>query len=242
MSGAPFILWDNLVRGAQISCPHIERSCTTREYTDRRLGVSEVVRTSAATIHAFTGNNIGPKGDLASRSLQVRIDDDRIDPENRTFKHPNILQWTRLSRSKILQAFYAILLGNPELAKPHDAPSKTRFPMWYRLVGSAVEHAAKCVVWTDRNRGELPAWEDMPEEIDFRALFLNQEPATKTRPTSARHSTRSPRWRDVSAPGTSGEATSPNCSMTPEVQTTRLSSAATCSRRCRPISPSQPNP
>jgi hypothetical protein len=47
--------------------------------------------------------------------------------------------------------------------------------MWYRLVGSAVEHAAKCVVWTDPGRGELPAWEDMPEEIDFRALFLNQE-------------------------------------------------------------------
>ncbi len=175
MSGAAYILWDNINRGTHISCPHIERSCTARDYTDRRLGVSEVVRTSAATIHAFTGNNISPKGDLASRSLQVRIDVNRTDPENRKFKHPNILAWTSLNRSKILCALYTILLGNPELAKPHDAPSKTRFPMWYRLVGSAVEHAAKCHEWMDPDGGELPAWEEMPAKIDFRGLFLSQE-------------------------------------------------------------------
>ena len=52
-------------------------------YTDRKLGVSETVATSASTIHHFTGNNIGPKGDLASRALVVRLEVDRADPENR---------------------------------------------------------------------------------------------------------------------------------------------------------------
>jgi hypothetical protein len=68
------------------------------------VDLSEMVRTSAASIHVFTGNNIGPKGDLASRSLQVRLDTDRVDPENRNFQHPDPIGWTRKNREKILQA------------------------------------------------------------------------------------------------------------------------------------------
>src|SRR5215472_10625903 len=43
LEGAPALIWDNIARGTQISCPHIERACTTAFYTDRRLGVTEVV-------------------------------------------------------------------------------------------------------------------------------------------------------------------------------------------------------
>ena len=68
--GVPYILWDNIARGMQISCPHIEKSCTAAYYSDRKFGVSEMVCTAASTIHFFTGNNIGPRGDLASRSLR----------------------------------------------------------------------------------------------------------------------------------------------------------------------------
>jgi hypothetical protein len=156
MLGVPYILWDNIQKGTQISCPHVERSCTTAFYDDRKLGVSEAVRTAATTIHLFTGNNIGPKGDLASRSLHVRLDVDRIDPENRVFKHPDPIEWTKAHRVEIMRAFYTILLGNPELDKPRDAPSKTRFKMWWRLVGSAIENAAS-------------------QPIDFQQLFLEQD-------------------------------------------------------------------
>ena len=72
LSGVSYILWDNIPRGTQISCPHIERSCTSAFYIDRRLGVSEAIRTAAGAIHLFTGNAIGAKGDMASRSLTVQ--------------------------------------------------------------------------------------------------------------------------------------------------------------------------
>ena len=62
-------------------------------------------------------------------------------------------------RREILQALYTILIGNPILEKPADAPMKTRFKMWYRLIGSAVEYAAKQV----------------GEEIDFGELFRTLE-------------------------------------------------------------------
>jgi hypothetical protein len=157
--GVSHILWDNIARGTQISCPHIEKSCTTAFYSDRRLGVSEMVATAASVVHLFTGNNIGPRGDLASRSLSVRLQVDRADPENRTFRHPDPIGWTEDNRAEILAALYTILLGNPMLRTPRDAATKTRFKMWWRLIGSAVEHAAGLI----------------GQEIDFETLFVTQE-------------------------------------------------------------------
>jgi hypothetical protein len=154
--GAAYILWDNIPRGLQIHCPHIERSCTTAYYADRRLGVSEIATAASAVVHLFTGNNIAPKADLASRSLEVRLDADRIDPENRAFRHPDPVGWTEANRGRLLKALYTILLGNSQLRTPADAPAKTRFKLWWRLCGSAVEHAAKLC----------------GETIDFKAQFL----------------------------------------------------------------------
>jgi hypothetical protein len=170
MQGVAYILWDNIARGTQVSCPHIEKSCTSAFYADRRLGVSETVQTSAATIQIFNGNNISPKGDLASRSLQVRLDVDRIDPENRNFKHPDPIGWTRANRSKILRSLYVILLGNPALDEKEDAPMKTRFKMWYRLVGAAVEHAAQCAAMFEPDRDPM-----RDQGLDFGSVFLDQE-------------------------------------------------------------------
>jgi hypothetical protein len=161
MFGVPYILWDNIARGTQISCPHIERSCTAAFYSDRKLGVSEIVRTSASAIHFFTGNNISPRGDLASRSLSIRLAVDRPDPENRKFKHPDPIAWTENHRAELLRAFYTILLANPELSESQQAPARTRFKMWWRIVGSAVEHAAR--------------HHNKEETIDFQDLFISQE-------------------------------------------------------------------
>jgi hypothetical protein len=157
--GVSYILWDNIPRGSQISCPHIEKSCTAAYYSDRRLGVSEMVATAASTIHFFTGNNIGPCGDLASRSLRIRLAVDRPDPENRAFRHPDPIGWTENHRAEILRALYTVLLGNPMLGSPPDAEARTRFKVWWRLIGSAVEHAARLA----------------GQDLDFKNLFLSQE-------------------------------------------------------------------
>jgi hypothetical protein len=57
--GVPVIVWDNISRGAIISCPSIEKALTTETYSDRVLGASEhrtvrrlPSRSSPATISA----------------------------------------------------------------------------------------------------------------------------------------------------------------------------------------------
>jgi hypothetical protein len=175
MYGVPYILWDNIARGTQISCPHIEKSCTAAYYADRKLGVSEMVATAASTIHLFTGNNVMPTGDLASRSLVIRLEVDRHDPENREFTHPDPIGWTDSKRAEILRTFYAILLGNPTLKQPRNAEMQTRFKMWWRVVGSAIEHAAQLAA----DRAEPGAYEaggpPAPCAVNFRKLFLQRE-------------------------------------------------------------------
>ena len=175
MEALPSLIWDNIPRGTQISCPHIERSCTTAFYSDRRLGVSEMVAVAASVIHFFTGNNIAPRGDLASRSLQVRLEVDRADPENRSFRHTDPIGWTEANRGRILSALYTILLGNPNLRPGSGAAPQTRFKIWWRLVGSAVEFAANH--YTNRVASLMvnvdPACSSVA--ISFRDLFLSQE-------------------------------------------------------------------
>jgi hypothetical protein len=156
------VIWDNIVRGTQITCPHVERSCTSAYYSDRKLGVSEMMATAAAIVHFFTGNNIGARGELASRSLIIKLEVDRPDPENRDFQHSDPIDWTERHRADILRALYVIMLGNPQLDKPLDAPGKTRFKPWWRMVGSAVEHATGLYA----NNENI---------LDFSELFIRQE-------------------------------------------------------------------
>jgi hypothetical protein len=72
---------------------------------------------------------------------------------------PNLVPATINNRAEILQALYTILLGNPTLAQPRDADARTRFKLWWRVVGSAVEHAAGLT----------------GKPVDFQAMSLEQE-------------------------------------------------------------------
>jgi hypothetical protein len=57
MNGAPYIIWDNIKRGSQISCEFVEKICTMPEYVDRVLGQTQNVRVSTIphTVHASFG-------------------------------------------------------------------------------------------------------------------------------------------------------------------------------------------
>ena len=173
--GVPAVVWDNIPRGSAISCPSIEKSLTAAVYSDRVLGQTGTRTVPATTINFFTGNNIGPRGDLASRSLSIRLAVDRPDPENRKFKHEDPMTWTNNHRGNILHALYTIILGNPRLRAADPTPAETRFKGWWHLIGSAVEHAAALHVEyiealaIDQNTA-CP-----PTKISFRNLFLDGE-------------------------------------------------------------------
>ena len=159
--GAAGIVWDNIPRGAVVRCPHLERALTSAEYTDRVLGVSEQLTVPSLTVMLFTGNNIAPAGDMASRSLKCSIDVTRPDPENRSFTHPDPLAWTSANRMKLMRAFYTLLLWNPYLRRPvaERIGPKTRFKTWWSSVGAPIEAVTNLI----------------GAPVDFTALFAANE-------------------------------------------------------------------
>jgi hypothetical protein len=169
--GVPLICWDNIKRGASIACPSIEKALTAETYTDRVLGVTESRTVPATSIMCFTGNNIGPRGDMASRSLVTRLTANRVDPENRSFAHVDPVKWTTEHRGEILRALYTVLLGNPRLSDKAAQEPETRFKVWWGLIGAAIEHAARCHV----DRPDLHNSACPPEVIIFRNEFLDND-------------------------------------------------------------------
>jgi hypothetical protein len=177
--GVALISWDNIPRGLAISCQSIEKALTAETYSDRVLGYTEIRTVPATSIQAFTGNNISPRGDLASRALMTRMSVDRPDPENRNFVHPDPIAWTEAHRGQILRALYTIILGNPRLVEANPPVPETRFKAWWHLVGSAIEHAARQHVAIELERVKWLA-EDAnrpgaPAVISFREMFLAGE-------------------------------------------------------------------
>ncbi len=156
--GIPALVWDNLSLGSLISCKTLEAVLTTDSWSDRFLGETRKLTVPAFTIMAFTGNNVGPRGDMASRSLVARLDVQRPDPENRPFRHADPMAWTLDNRGKILRALYTIMLANPRL-RTGDRNVPTRFKTWMFLIGTAIESAAA----------------SLAETIDFQALFTAVE-------------------------------------------------------------------
>jgi hypothetical protein len=135
------LVWDNIIRGSAISCPHIEKALTATEISDRVLGGSLFETVSSTTVQIFTGNSITPRGDMASRSMRLALTVDRPDPENRAFVHADPLAWTEANRGKILHALYTLLIAGA-LNRPSNQEAKTRFKVWWRLVGWPMEYAA----------------------------------------------------------------------------------------------------
>jgi hypothetical protein len=170
--GLPCLVWDNLPVGASLSSPTIDAVSTLESYSDRILKESNNRTVPTYTIMIFTGNNITPCGETASRSLVTRLEVNRPDPENRKFTHPDPAAWTLDHRGEILRALYTILLGNPQLQPGQAKESKTRFKHWWNLVGSAVENAATTLaeVQADRTPDAQKA-----KPIDFGAIVAEIE-------------------------------------------------------------------
>jgi hypothetical protein len=117
---------------------------------------------------------------MCSRGLSTSLTVDRVDPENREFRHSDPIGWTRAHRGKILRELYVILLGNPRRGQESPSPPVTRFKEWWDLVGSAVEFAAErhAELVDDEVKwfvDDEPA--SQPNPISFRSIFIDSESA-----------------------------------------------------------------
>lgn len=139
--GKPGILLDN-IRG-QFGSASLEAFLTAESYSDRVLGVSQIVTLPTNVLLMISGNNFHAKGDLYRRVLQARIDPQTDAPERRCFDL-DPLQYCLEHRQALVAAALTLLRGFVAAGKPRLTPDRlASFEDWDDIV-------RQCVLWLDQ--------------------------------------------------------------------------------------------
>jgi hypothetical protein len=142
---AGVIVFDNLPEGSVIDSAVLARLVTERTWTDRRLGSNAAISAPNDRLWLATGNNLRTGGDMASRTVWVRLDPDMPHPEARTgFSIPNLDTWILDPGNQARVLWHLLVLVLDWTA--HGAPSSTsvpamrQFTRWAQQLGGLLEH------------------------------------------------------------------------------------------------------
>ena len=138
LAGERTILIDNVDR--PLGGASVDGAITADIWQGRRLGASEMLRVANRATWIATCNNITLKGDLARRCLRVYMVPEQEQPEARDgFKHPDLLEWIRTERGRLVAAALTVLRAYVAAGKPtvRMVPFGG-FGPWSRLIRSAL--------------------------------------------------------------------------------------------------------
>jgi hypothetical protein len=109
LAGDRSLWFDNLPDGHKTRSAELCAFITSSTWTDRKLGESESIGVPNRLILVASGNNITPTGDLARRSLVVRIDANTEHMKYRVFKIPMLRRYVMDHRPELLVAALTII-------------------------------------------------------------------------------------------------------------------------------------
>jgi len=153
------IVFDNCTH--PLGFPNLARALTSDPWSDRLLGQSKDVSIPQLATWASTGNNLKVRGDLPRRVYRIRIDSSQERPwERQSFTHPNLLEWAKENRGRVIAAVLTLArrwfaLGEP---KPKEK-SLGSFESWTERIGGILEAAGI--------KGFLANQEELYEELDI---------------------------------------------------------------------------
>lgn len=120
----------------------LESFLTASTYSDRLLGGNESLKFDNETNISLSGNvGIGLSADLQNRCRFINLHLDIEDANSRKFNRPNLHQYVKDNRNKILSALYTLVRNWVENGSPDGSKVFTSFPEWARIVGGILESA-----------------------------------------------------------------------------------------------------
>jgi hypothetical protein len=151
-----------------IEGPQLAKSITSITYTDRILGVSNMVEFPNRVTWVALGNNVSVNGDLARRVYRIRLAPAAENPQDRDsseFRHPNLRRWTKEHRHELVAAALTLVRAwfssAPEGQRVENAAGRRfgSFEQWGGMVGGILDHAG-----VEGFLGSLVEWRS---ETDF---------------------------------------------------------------------------
>jgi hypothetical protein len=139
------VVFDNIEEGTAISSAVLARLMTDQTWTDRRLGTNSAAIYPNDKLWLATGNNLRTGGDMASRSVWVRLDPNCPRPEARTgFAIPHLDEWILQpgNQATVLRHLLTLILDWTAHGAPtaHDVPEMRQFTKWARMLGGFLTH------------------------------------------------------------------------------------------------------
>jgi hypothetical protein len=139
------VVFDNLAEGAVIDSAVLARLVTERTWTNRRLGTNAVATFPNDRLWLATGNNLRTGGNMASRTVWIRLDPNFPRPEAGTgFTIPNLDSWILdpVNRATVLRYVLTLVLDWTVNGAPaaHSVPQMRQFTRWAQHVGGLLAH------------------------------------------------------------------------------------------------------
>jgi hypothetical protein len=142
MNAPAVIFLDNLTR--VLDSAHLAAALTLGTWEDRLLGRHELLRLPIRAVWLGTGNNVTLTTDLNRRTVRVRMDARMERPWLRAeggFSHPNLEEWVRAERSRIVHACLTLAMAWVARGRPYGAVTIGGYEAWSRVLGGLLEVA-----------------------------------------------------------------------------------------------------
>jgi len=137
LAATPLVLLDNLsgVLGSDV----LAAALTSTVWSDRILGVSQVVEGPLRTVWLFTANNVSFRKTLGRRIVPIYLDAGMEHPEDRQgFVLPDLIGWIQTHWPALAAAALTVLRAYEVAGRPrHSAPRMGSFEAWDDLIRGA---------------------------------------------------------------------------------------------------------
>lgn len=135
LAGDRSLLFDNVPAGFKTRAAELCGFITTADYNGRKLGESKSHDVPNRAVLSATGNNITPVGDMARRSIVIRLDANTERLRERRFEIIDIPHYVLANRATLLIDALTIIKAYRSLAvKPPMPPPFPSFIQWSSMV------------------------------------------------------------------------------------------------------------
>ncbi|WP_062441312.1 hypothetical protein [Herbidospora daliensis] len=135
----PLVTWDNVDVFDTVEHASLAMLLTSTHFSSRILGVNSTFNGINDRLWCVTGNNVAVGGDIASRSVLVRLDPQMERPDLRTgFVIDDLWSWLRddANRAKLLRALLVLTAAWMAAGAPRERDLKMRnFSAWAQTMG-----------------------------------------------------------------------------------------------------------
>lgn len=140
---APVLVFDNLREGTAVDAPVLAQLLTAPTWSDRRLGTNTTVTMANDRLWLATGNNLRLGGDMATRTVLVRLDPKMPRPEERTgFAIPGLDRWVKdpANQRTVLRHLLVLVMDWMAAGAPRSEDVMRQFTPWAQATGGFLGH------------------------------------------------------------------------------------------------------